>query len=85
MKTAERAHMPNKMWERVKLPKNYEDAMEVINKHLVWTGSLPDIFSHTNMPYCHVDMMRTIKFNYMLIYLCRNSGPSYLCSRSSSD
>jgi hypothetical protein len=29
--------------------------------------------------------MRTIKFNYMLIYLCRNSGPSYLCSRSSSD
>ncbi|XP_051212573.1 uncharacterized protein [Lolium perenne] len=34
MKTPERAHMPNKLWERVKLPKNYEDAMEVINKHL---------------------------------------------------
>ncbi|CAM0957735.1 unnamed protein product [Alopecurus aequalis] len=34
MKTAERAHMPNKLWQRVKLPKNYEKAMEVINKHL---------------------------------------------------
>ncbi|KAL6889008.1 hypothetical protein ACP4OV_010034 [Aristida adscensionis] len=34
MKTAERAHMPNKLWERVKLPRNYEKAMEVINKHL---------------------------------------------------
>lgn len=34
MKTAERAHLPNKSWERVKLPKNYEKAMDVINKHL---------------------------------------------------
>ncbi|XP_006657606.2 protein MAK16 homolog A [Oryza brachyantha] len=34
MKTAERAHLPNKLWERVKLPRNYEKAMEVINKHL---------------------------------------------------
>ncbi|RLN08469.1 hypothetical protein C2845_PM11G03670 [Panicum miliaceum] len=34
MKTAERAHLPNKLWERVKLPRNYEKAMDVINKHL---------------------------------------------------
>ncbi|KAM3346596.1 hypothetical protein ACQJBY_020896 [Aegilops geniculata] len=34
MKTAERAHLPNKLWERVKLPRNYEKAMEVIKKHL---------------------------------------------------
>ncbi|KAL5213295.1 hypothetical protein ABZP36_024142 [Zizania latifolia] len=34
MKTAERAHLPNKLWERVKLPRNYEKAMEIINKHL---------------------------------------------------
>jgi hypothetical protein len=39
MKTAERAHLPNKLWERVKLPRNYEKAMEVINKHLVCTSS----------------------------------------------
>lgn len=34
MKTVERSHMPNKLWERVKLPKNYAQALAVIDKHL---------------------------------------------------
>lgn len=40
MKTIERAHMPNKLWERVKLPRNYGKALELIDKHLVFYFSL---------------------------------------------
>ena len=34
MKTPERAHMPNQMWEKVKLSKNYKQALETIDKEL---------------------------------------------------
>ncbi len=38
MKTIERAHLPNQLWEKIKLPRNYQAALELIDEHLEFWG-----------------------------------------------
>ncbi|KAJ8904832.1 hypothetical protein NDN08_001346 [Rhodosorus marinus] len=34
IKTIERAHMPNKLWEKIKLPSNYTKALEIVDERM---------------------------------------------------
>ena len=35
MKVIERAHTPKEMWEKIKLPRNYEKALELVSSFLI--------------------------------------------------
>ena len=39
MKTIERAHQPAKMWERVKMSKNYETALKQVGTNVLKCGT----------------------------------------------
>jgi protein MAK16 len=57
VKTIERAHMPSKMWEKIKLSKNYASALSQIDKELEYW---PEFLIHKNK-------QRLTKLTQMLI------------------
>lgn len=57
IKTAERAHMPNRLWEKIVLPQNYVESLAVIDKELAYW---PKFVIHKNK-------QRLTKIHQMLI------------------
>lgn len=57
IKTAERAHTPKKLWEKIKLPRNYTKALEMVSEHL----------EHFPKYLVHRNKQRLTKIHQMLI------------------
>ena len=61
MKTIERAHLPNQLWEKIKLPRNYQKALEMIDEQLEFWGKFQRHKSKQRLTKLHQMIIRKRK------------------------
>lgn len=79
MKTVERAHMPKKLWEKIRLPGNYTKALEIVSEHLEY---FPKYLVHRNK-------QRLTKIHQMIIRMrkmkLKGAGPKIVTTNTKVD
>lgn len=69
-KTAERAHLPNKLWERIQLPKNYKKALELLDSELEFESKFQRFKCKQRLTKLHqmIVRRRRLKLNQIETY-----------------
>lgn len=85
LKTVERAHLPNRLWERIKLSRNISEAKKTIEKHMknVYPQHQIERCKRRTIKLKHmIDRMRKLELKPKSVSSNKNSSSS--CSSSNS-